>query len=234
MAGPSDERTGIDGVGVDRSGDGPAMPGRPPKDPAVMDGMRRRGWWIARGVVLGLLGAVVLWVVLAWQNPVPSQPGSIDALAAALERAGTTRMDWRTTAPFAVRDVQVPADRLWAEFARADGWPGWWEEFSSARLSGGWRTGSVVDGTGAGGRRLRVEVDAVEPGLFAVLRRESGDGDTVIVWLFEPLANGRTRVTYVHLVTGWRSGVVKPVVYPLLDARVERSVDELVSRARER
>jgi uncharacterized membrane protein len=160
-------------------------------------------------------------------------------IAYCLEQIGVTEPDWKTLITAAAAVADQPADRLWAVWSDLPRWPEWSTPLHSAAR---WTSGdSFVPGARFEqmlhlgfplGRTVAPEtVRTVEPGRLASWSKEANGVRSCHTWRFEPLPDGRTRVSNIEVFHGTPIGLVKPLVSARWRRLFQASVDNLIARS---
>jgi polyketide cyclase/dehydrase/lipid transport protein len=130
-----------------------------------------------------------------------------------------------------VEETTAPAAAVWAILADAEGWPKWNPGYSKAHLDGPLAARATGAVTLPNGMERKFVVYEVEDSTFFSYGGTMPGARQQFVQRVEPLGDGRTRVTFGHLIEGPAS-----VLYGVLFGRVIRgylptAVRQLVAKA---
>jgi hypothetical protein len=160
-------------------------------------------------------------------------------VAFCLEQIGVATPSWKTLVTAAGAVADQPTDRLWATWSDLPRWPEWSKPLHSAAR---WTHGeSFVPGAQFEqvihlgfplGRTVAPEtVKLAEAGRLACWVKDTNGVRSCHLWQFEPLPDGRTRVSNVEVFHGVPIGLIKPLVKARWRRLFQASVDNLIAVA---
>jgi Polyketide cyclase / dehydrase and lipid transport len=132
--------------------------------------------------------------------------------------------------------VETSATRedIWQLWADVAGWPVWNGDIERIELRGPFVAGSTILMTPAGAETIELVIsDAVEPWFF-VDEAEMGEIVVRTIHRVEPIAGGRSRVTYRMEITGGAADTLGAEIGPEISGDFPQVLDELVALAENR
>src|SRR5262245_25067519 len=210
------------------------------------------------GVGCGDAGMILLVMATAgclYLSSVPQSPmatnvrlscrgGTMDttdhrAVAICLEQIGVTAPTWKTLVVSAGAIADKPADRLWTTWSDVRRWPEWstplhvavrWVDGDS--FAPGAKFEQVIQLGFPVGRITSLEtVGMTESGRYVSWSKRASGMRSCHRWQFEPLPDGRTRVSNVEVFHGTPVGLIKPLVGKRWRVLFQTSVDNLIAAA---
>jgi uncharacterized membrane protein len=162
-----------------------------------------------------------------------------DDVAFCLQQIGVGRPGWKTLVTAAGAIADQPADRLWATWSDLPRWPEWSTPLHSAAR---WANGdSFVPGARfeqvlrlgfpLGRTTSHETVRVAQPGRLVSWSKEANGVKSSHLWRFEPLPDGRTRVSNVEVFHGTPIALIKPLVGARWRRLFQTSVENLIAAA---
>jgi uncharacterized membrane protein len=160
-------------------------------------------------------------------------------VAFCLEQIGVAKPSWKTLVTAAGAIADQPTDRLWATWSDLPRWPEWSTPLhSAARWTNGdsFLPGAQFEqvlhlGFPLGRTTAPETVRMAEPERFASWSKEANGVRSCHRWQFEPLPDGRTRVSNIEVFHGTPIGLIKPLVGARWRRLFQASVDNLIAIA---
>lgn len=179
-------------------------------------------------------------IIVAQPNTLGIKEIVMDVVTSALHKIGLEKPTWATVIVASSQDVDIPQAILWETWSRLEDWRLWSKPLHSAsRWIGtpGWAVGAKFEqdlnlGFPLGKTTSAETVGALVPGTSVMWWKDEKGIKSCHIWEFEPLNEGRTRITNVEVFHGTAMGLIKPLVAKNWQRLFEQSVGGLVRRAR--
>ena len=115
-------------------------------------------------------------------------------------------------------ETSATPEALWRHWADMASWPQWNDGIEAITVDGPFAVGTVFTMTPPGDEPIRMRLTEIKPGESFTDEMDAGDFVVRTVHRLEPLAHGRTRITYRTEITGPAADQVGPELGPAITA----------------
>jgi uncharacterized protein YndB with AHSA1/START domain len=115
-------------------------------------------------------------------------------------------------------ETTATAETLWRHWSDMAGWPAWNEGIEKIEIDGPFQAGTTFRMTPPGEDPIPMRLTEVVPGERFTDEMDAGDFVVRTVHRLEPIAGGRTRITYRTEIAGPLADQVGPELGPAITA----------------